>query len=237
MKRFCSIVILLSAVSAARSAELPAPKTAAPVDAKTATDIASYGIGQQIAGQFKSDGVAINVDQLVLGLKDAMQDQKPKYTDAQLQAAFQAFSRAVQAGREQRQAAAGDKNKREGQAFLVANAKKPGVKATTSGLQYQIIKSGPGGASPKATDTVQVNYEGTLIDGKVFDSSLRTGQPVSFQVNGVIPGWTEALQLMHVGDKWRVFIPSELAYGAEGAGNAIGPHSVLIFDVELLAIQ
>jgi FKBP-type peptidyl-prolyl cis-trans isomerase FklB len=237
MKRFCSIAILLSAASATIAADLPAPKTAAPVDAKTAADIASYGIGQQIAGQFKSDGIEINLDQLILGLKDGIQGQKPRYTDAELQAAFQAFSRAVQAGREQRQAAAGDKNKRDGQAYLMANAKKPGVKATASGLQYQIIKAGPGGASPKATDTVQVNYEGTLIDGKVFDSSLRSGQPVSFQVDGVIPGWTEALQLMHVGDKWRIFVPSELAYGAEGAGNVIGPHSVLIFDVELLGIQ
>jgi FKBP-type peptidyl-prolyl cis-trans isomerase FklB len=236
MKRFCSIAILVSAVSTALSAELPAPKVAPAMDAKVATDIASYGIGQQIANNFKSDGVEINMDQLILGLKDAMQDQKPRYTDAQLQAAFQAFSRAVQAGRDQRQAAAGDKNKREGQAFLVANAKKPGIKATASGLQYQIVKSGQG-AMPKATDTVQVNYEGTLIDGKVFDSSLRAGQPVSFRVDGVIPGWTEALQLMHVGDKWRIFVPSELAYGEQGAGNAIGPHSVLIFDVELLAIQ
>lgn len=239
MKRCCSLVILLSAVSAANAAEVPAPKTAAaaPVDAKTATDIASYGIGQQIAGQFKSDGVQINVDQLILGLKDSMLGQKPRYTDAELQAAFQAFSRTVQAGREQRQAAASEKNKQAGQAFLVDNAKKPGVKATASGLQYQIIKSGPAGATPKATDTVQVHYEGKLLDGQVFDSSQRAGQPVSFQVNGVIPGWTEALQLMHVGDKWRLFIPSELAYGARGAGDQIGPHAVLVFEVELLAIQ
>lgn len=242
MKRLCSIAILLTAASAVQAAELPAPKTATPLNAKTpldpktAADIASYGIGQQIANNFKSDGVEINMDQLVLGLKDAMQDLKPRYTDAELQAAFQTFSRAVQAGRDQRKAVAGDKNKLQGQAFLLANAKKPGVKATASGLQYQVIKAGPG-ASPKATDTVQVNYEGTLIDGKVFDSSLRAGQPASFRVDGVIPGWTEALQLMHVGDKWRIFVPSELAYGAEGAGNAIGPHSVLIFDVELLGIQ
>jgi len=242
MKRCCSLVVLLSAVSAAVAAEPPAPATAptaaaAPAGGKSAAEIASYGIGQQIAGQFKSQGLEINVDQLIQGLKDAMLDQKPRYTDAELQAAFMEFSRAAQASREQRQAAAGEKNKREGLAYLAANAKKPGVKATPSGLQYQIIKSGPAGASPKATDTVQVHYEGTLIDGKVFDSSQRAGQPVSFQVNGVIPGWTEALQLMHVGDKWRLFIPSELAYGARGAGDLIGPHAVLVFDVELLAIQ
>ena len=236
MKRLCSIVILFAAASAAMAAELPAPKAAPPMDAKAAADIASYGIGQQIANNFKSDGVEINLDQLILGLKEGMQGAKPRYTDVQLQAAFQTFSRAVQAKRDQRNATAGDKNKREGQAFLAANGKRPGVKATASGLQYQVVKAGQG-PSPKATDTVQVHYEGTLIDGKVFDSSLRAGQPASFRVDGVIPGWTEALQLMHVGDKWRIFVPSELAYGADGAGNAIGPHSVLIFDVELLGIQ
>ena len=110
------------------------------------------------------------------------------------------------------------------------------MKTLASGLQYQVVKAGQG-ASPKAADTVRVNYEGTLLDGKVFDSSTRTGQPATFRVDGVIPGWTEALQLMHVGEKWRIFVPSELAYGANGAGGVIGPHSVLIFDVELLGID
>ena len=128
------------------------------------------------------------------------------------------------------------RNKREGQLFLAANGKKPGVKTLASGLQYQVVKAGQG-ASPKAADTVRVNYEGTLLDGKVFDSSARTGQPATFRVDGVIPGWTEALQLMHVGEKWRIFVPSELAYGANGAGGVIGPHSVLIFNVELLGID
>lgn len=236
MKCLGSIVVLLVAVCTVYAAEIPVPDAAPPMDAKTAAEIASYGIGQQIGGNFKSEGVDVNVDQLILGLKDAIQGQKPRYTDVQLQAAFQAFSRAVQAGREQRNAAAGEKNKREGQAFLDANGKKSGVKTLTSGLQYQVIKAAQG-PTPKATDTVQVNYEGTLLDGTVFDSSLRSGQPASFQVNAVIPGWTEALQLMHVGEKWRIFVPSELAYGANGAGNVIAPHSVLIFDVELLGIQ
>lgn len=208
------------------------------MDAKTAAEIASYGIGQQIGDNFKSEGVDVNVDQLIQGLKDVMQGQKPRYTDAQLQAAFQAFSQAVQSSRAQRTAAIGEKNKREGQAFLEANGKKPGVQSLPSGLQYQVIQAAQTqGPSPKATDTVRVNYEGKLLDGKVFDSSLRSGQPASFQVNAVIPGWTEALQLMHVGDKWRLFVPSELAYGANGAGNVIAPHSVLVFEVELLGIQ
>ena len=236
MKRLCSLAVLLSAISAAQAAELSAPKAAPPTDANSAADIASYGIGLQIANKFKADGVEINVDQLILGLKDAMQGVKPRYAEDQLQAAFQTFARAVQAKLDQRNSAAGDKNKREGQAFLAANGKKPGVKTLASGLQYQVVKAGQG-ASPKAADTVRVNYEGTLLDGKVFDSSTRTGQPATFRVDGVIPGWTEALQLMHVGEKWRIFVPSELAYGANGAGGVIGPHSVLIFDVELLGID
>lgn len=236
MKRLCALAILLTAISAAQAAELSPPPAAPPIDAASAADIASYGIGLQIANNFKADGVEVNVEQLILGLKDAMQGVKPRYAESQLQAAFQAFGRAVQAKRDQRNLAAGDKNKREGQAFLASNGKKPGVKTLASGLQYQVIKAGQG-ASPKAADTVRVNYEGTLLDGKVFDSSLRTGQPAKFRVDGVIPGWTEALQLMRVGDKWRVFVPSDLAYGADGAGGVIGPHSVLVFDIELLGID
>lgn len=236
MKRLCAIALLFTAISAAQAAELSPPQAAPPIDAASAADIASYGIGLQIANNFKADGVEVNVEQLILGLKDAMQGVKPRYAESQLQAAFQAFGRAVQAKRDQRNLAAGDKNKREGQAFLASNGKKPGVKTLASGLQYQVIKAGQG-ASPKAADTVRVNYEGTLLDGKVFDSSRRSGQPATFRVDGVIPGWTEALQLMHVGDKWRVFVPSELAYGANGAGGVIGPHSVLVFDIELLGID
>ncbi len=236
MKRLCALALLCTAISAAQAAELSPPPAASPIDAASAADIASYGIGLQIANNFKADGVEVNVEQLILGLKDAMQGVKPRYAESQLQAAFQAFGRAVQAKRDQRDLAVGDKNKREGQAFLASNGKKPGVKTLASGLQYQVIKPGQG-ASPKAADTVRVNYEGTLLDGKVFDSSRRSGQPATFRVDGVIPGWTEALQLMHVGDKWRVFVPSELAYGANGAGGVIGPHSVLIFDIELLGID
>ena len=236
MKSLGSIVVVLAAVSAVSAAETPAPQAAPHLDAKTATDIASYGIGRPIGGNFKSEGVEVNVEQLILGIKDAMAEQNPRYTEEQLRTAFQTFSRLVQVNREQRNAAVGEKNRREGQAFLQANGQKPGVQTTASGLQYQVIKPAQG-PMPKASDTVRVNYEGTLLDGKVFDSSERTGQPASFQVNAVIPGWTEALQLMPVGAKWRIFVPSELAYGANGAGNVIEPHAVLIFDVELLAIE
>ena len=127
-------------------------------------------------------------------------------------------------------------NKIEGQKFLEANMLKEGVTTTASGLQYKVIKAGSGN-KPKATDTVTVHYQGTLVNGTEFDSSYRRGQPVSFPVNGVIPGWTEALQLMEAGAKWQIVIPSNLAYGDRGAGPQIGPNATLIFEIELISIQ
>ena len=129
----------------------------------------------------------------------------------------------------------GEVNKQQGAAFLAANKSKPGVKTTASGLQYKVLKAG-NGPTPKATDKVRTHYHGTLIDGTVFDSSVQRGEPAEFPVSGVIRGWTEALQLMKVGDKWQLFIPSELAYSARGAGGVIGPNSTLVFEIELLEI-
>lgn len=127
-------------------------------------------------------------------------------------------------------------NQKKGEQFLADNAKKEGVKTTASGLQYQVIKSGTG-KTPGKKDTVKVHYHGTLVDGTVFDSSVDRGEPISFPVDGVIPGWTEALQLMKEGDKWKIFIPSNLAYGERGAGDKIGPNSALVFEVELLSVE
>ena len=135
-----------------------------------------------------------------------------------------------------KQAESGEKNLKAGELFLAENGKKEGVKTTASGLQYKVVKSGSG-KTPAVTDTVKVHYHGTLIDGTVFDSSVDRGEPVTFPVNGVIPGWTEALQLMKEGDKWQLVIPSKLAYGENGAGGKIGPNAVLQFDVELLGIE
>ena len=145
------------------------------------------------------------------------------------------MEKSLRAKAEEKQKATAEKNLKAGEAFIAANAKKEGVKTTASGLQYKVIKTGTG-ASPKLTDTVKVHYHGTLIDGTVFDSSVQRGEPVTFPVNGVIPGWTEALQLMKVGDKWQLVIPAKLAYGEDGSG-PIGPNSVLIFEVELLDIE
>jgi FKBP-type peptidyl-prolyl cis-trans isomerase FklB len=199
-------------------------------------DKASYGIGQNIGRTLKADGVDVNIEYLLAGVRDALQGAQSRFTDEQLDAAIQEFSRAMQAKREQETKIVGEKNQREGQTFLLANRGKPGVKTMPSGLQYQVLRPG-NGRSPAATDTVKVHYHGQLLNGTVFDSSVQRNQPAVFPVNRVIPGWTEALQMMRVGDKWRLFIPANLAYGAEGAGAAIGPHAVLIFDVELLGIQ
>jgi FKBP-type peptidyl-prolyl cis-trans isomerase FklB len=214
-----------------------APVAPAPaIDSKEASIIASYGIGMSTGRSIKAQEVDLDLDMYIQGLRDGMASAKPKYTEQQLRTAMGMLQREMQAKQQKRQQTAGEKNKKEGQAFLTANKAKEGVKSVASGLQYQVIKAG-NGASPKATDTVKVHYEGTLLDGTVFDSSVKRNEPAVFPVRGVIPGWTEALQLMKVGDKWKLFIPSELAYGARGAGDRIGPHSVLVFEVELLGIE
>jgi FKBP-type peptidyl-prolyl cis-trans isomerase FklB len=208
---------------------------AAASDSKDTGKIASYGIGLNTGRTIKSEGVDIDLEAFLQGIRDGIEATPAKYTDEQIRAALTAFQREMQAKQQQRQELLADKNQRAGKAFLAENKTKPGVKALPSGLQYQVVRAGKG-TSPKASDTVTVHYEGTLLDGTVFDSSIKRKEPATFPVGGVIPGWTEALQLMKVGDKWRLFVPPELAYGAQGAGRVIGPNSVLIFDVELLDI-
>ncbi len=192
----------------------------------------SYFVGLQVGQQIKNDGIELDEAAFVAAIKDIAAGAKPRLTQAELQATFQR----IKQQREADAAKAGDSNRLEGEQFLAENKKKPGVKVTASGLQYKVITAGKG-AKPKATSTVEVHYRGTLIDGTEFDSSYRRGQPASFPVNGVIKGWTEALQLMQEGAKWQLFIPSELAYGSRGTGSDIGPNSTLIFDVELLKIK
>lgn len=210
-------------------AHKPATTTAtAPVSLKTENDSISYAIGVSLANFYKQQNISnVNTAILVRALKD-VDNGKPVLSEQQCQNALMAYVQKQQAEK-----AVG--NKKVGQDFLAANAKKPGVVTLPSGLQYQIIKEGTG-PKPKLTDMVRVHYHGTLIDGKVFDSSVDRGQPIELNVNGVIPGWTEALQLMPVGSKWKLFIPSDLAYGDRQAGQMIAPGSTLIFDVELLDI-
>ncbi|MFO0752095.1 MAG: FKBP-type peptidyl-prolyl cis-trans isomerase [Thermodesulfovibrionales bacterium] len=196
----------------------------------------SYSIGLDIGKNMKKQSIDIDPDALAKGLKDALSDSKPLLSDKEIQDTMTAFQKELAAKQEDRTKKLGEKNKKEGEAFLAANKKKEGVKTTASGLQYKVIKAGTG-KTPKATDTVTVHYRGTLIDGTEFDSSQKRGQPASFPVNGVIPGWTEALQMMKTGSKWQLFIPSNLAYGERGAGPLIGPNAVLLFEVELLSVK
>ena len=198
---------------------------------------ASYAIGADIANSMKRQSLDLDNKALAAGLVDGMSG-KLQLKDAELEKAMNDFKTTLMAKRQATQATAATENIKKGADYLAANAKKEGVKTTASGLQYKVMKAGPdGGKSPKATDTVKVHYHGTLIDGTVFDSSVQRGEPISFPLNGVIPGWTEGVQLMKVGDKFQFTIPSALAYGEQGAGGNIGPSSTLIFEVELLGIE
>jgi FKBP-type peptidyl-prolyl cis-trans isomerase FklB len=195
---------------------------------KDQKDKVSYSIGMNIGFNLSRQKVDINPDILAAGIKDAIAG-KPQLTSDQVKDVMAQFEKDM----EQKQKQAGEKNKTEGAKFLEENKKKPGVKTTASGLEYKVEKEGTG-AQPKATDMVTVNYRGTLIDGTEFDSSYKRGQPASFPVNGVIKGWTEALQLMKVGSKYQLWIPSSLAYGERSVSPEIGPNATLIFEVELL---
>ncbi|ADB16645.1 peptidylprolyl isomerase FKBP-type [Pirellula staleyi DSM 6068] len=235
---FRSVVPAWSLVALLAVSQVALAQQAAPVPSnqmKTVKEQASYAIGLNIGSDLKSEAAELDVEALVRGLKDSLAGAKPALSEEQIQAAMKVFVGELQAKAAEKAKGAADKNAKEGAAFLAANKTKQGVKTTASGLQYQVLKAGTG-ASPKATSTVKTHYHGTLIDGTVFDSSVDRGEPAQFPVNRVIPGWTEALQMMKVGDKWRLFLPSELAYGERGAGDDIGPNSVLVFEVELIDI-
>jgi len=195
---------------------------------KDQKDKVSYSVGLQIGFNLSRQKVDINPDVLSAGIKDALAG-KPQLNPDQIKEVMTTFEKDM----EQKQKEAGEKNKTEGAKFLEENKKKEGVKTTASGLQYKALKQG-NGAQPKATDTVTVNYRGTLINGTEFDSSYKRGQPATFPVNGVIKGWTEALQLMKVGSKYQLFIPSNLAYGERAVSPDLAANSTLIFEVELL---
>jgi FKBP-type peptidyl-prolyl cis-trans isomerase FklB len=203
--------------------------TAAPMALKTTQDSLSYAIGISVANFYKQQNITnINTALVMRAISDVNKSSKPLLSEEQCNATIVNYMQKAKA-----QKASG--NKKLGLDFLAANKNKPGVVTLPSGLQYTIMQAGTG-PKPALTDMVRVHYHGTLIDGRVFDSSVEKGQPIELSVNGVIPGWTEALQLMPVGSKWKLFIPSNLAYGDQAAGPMIGPGSTLIFEVELLDI-
>lgn len=199
-------------------------------------DKLSYALGMSMGHNFKGSGInELNVQDFANGVAAVYDGVQPEMTYEEAKQTVQEFFTKMQEEMEAEAAKAGEANKQIGEAFLSENAKREGIKVTESGLQYEVLTEG-NGATPAASDKVEVHYIGKLIDGTVFDSSVERGVPAMFGVTQVIPGWVEALQLMKEGDKWRLYIPSDLAYGSQGAGGIIGPNSTLIFDVELLRV-
>lgn len=199
-------------------------------------DKLSYALGMSMGHNFKGTGIKqLNSQDFAAGVAAVYDGTKPEMTFDEAKRIVNEYFTQLEAEMQAEAAKQGEVNLKNGQAFLAENAKREGIKTTASGLQYEVLASG-NGDKPKASDTVEVHYTGKLIDGTVFDSSVERGVPATFGVTQVIPGWVEALQLMSEGDKWRLYIPSNLAYGPNGAGGVIGPNMTLIFDVELLRV-
>jgi FKBP-type peptidyl-prolyl cis-trans isomerase FklB len=204
---------------------------------KTKKEKTSYALGMKIGGDLRRQGVSTSLDPALTarGLKDALAGSKALLTEEEEKAVLMQLQTDLRSKQEEKAHEASAPARKEGEAFLAANKSKEGVVTLPSGLQYKILTAGTG-PKPTATDTVTCNYRGTLINGKEFDSSAKHGQALSFPVNGVIKGWTEALQLMPVGSKWQLFIPADMAYGDRGSGTDIGPGETLVFEVELISI-
>jgi FKBP-type peptidyl-prolyl cis-trans isomerase len=204
---------------------------------QTQKDKASYAIGLNIGRSMHKDSVDVDPNILLRGMQDGLTGAKPLLTDDEVRATMVSLQTDVRKRQEEKMQALSEANKTQGEAFLAENKTKEGVVTLPSGLQYKILTEGTG-PKPVATDTIVCNYKGTLLDNTEFDSSYKRGQPLTIQVNGVIKGWTEALQLMPVGSKWQLFIPPDLGYGTRGGpGGGIGPNATLVFEVELMSIQ
>ncbi|MCP4696280.1 MAG: FKBP-type peptidyl-prolyl cis-trans isomerase [Gammaproteobacteria bacterium] len=195
-----------------------------------------HNIGKDLGKNLKQQDIEVNIELFSKALRDGLTGAKPLMSEEEVKQTMMTFQKERVARQAEAKKAAAGKNLGEGEKFLAENKKKAGIITLDSGLQYKVIQSGKG-KTPKLTDTVTTHYRGTLIDGTEFDSSYSRGKPASFQVNGVIKGWTEALQLMKEGDKWQLFIPAGLAYGERGAGGKIGSNSALIFDIELISVD
>lgn len=230
MKRIAIAVLAFGVLACGASAQ------DAPAGLKTQKEKLSYAIGMEMGKGVKAQDMDVDPDLVSRGLKDALSGAKPLMSDDELQAVIGALREEMKQKQMQAEEAAADENRKQGDAYLVENGKKPGVVTTASGLQYKVITAGTG-KKPVETDTVLCNYKGTFLDGTEFDSSAEAGKPVPFDIKTVIPGFKEALQLMPVGSKWQIVVPASLAYAERGAGNVIGPNATLIFEVELVSIQ
>ncbi len=240
MKKFVLPLALISMLTLQacneESGKTEAATADAPVVLETSSQRLSYGIAYGLGSRMSQDSVPLDVNAFTAGLTDAMSGAEPRMTQEEISSEMQAYQEKAVAEQQAAQAVAAEENLAAAAAFLAENAAKEGVVVLESGLQYEILQAGDG-AVPTADDTVEVHYRGTLMDGTEFDSSYERNQTASFGVTQVIPGWIEALQLMPVGSKWKLVIPSELAYGAGGAGGSIGPNATLIFEVELISIE
>lgn len=246
-----ALVAMVGVVGAQQQSGQPAQKPAAPsAQPQTAqpstgqpqagkpesvADRASYAIGYQFGRQFKQNEITVNNDLLMKGLRDGLAGGQASLTDEEMQTAVQAFQQQFMQQQAEKQKVQGEKNKSEGEAYLAKNKERAGVKTTASGLQYEVVKEGTG-PQPKATDTVTVHYKGTLTDGTEFDSSYQRNEPATFALKDVIAGWTEGLQLMKVGSKYKLYVPAALAWGEQGRGPVIGPNAAVVFEVELISI-
>jgi FKBP-type peptidyl-prolyl cis-trans isomerase FklB len=222
------VCFALALSGAARAGEAPA--------LKGEKERLGYSIGMDIGSMLRSQSIEVDPDSLAKGMRDAYAGGKTLLTEDEARTEIQEFQKKTMEKQAEAMKQLSEKNLREGEKFLAENAKKEGVKTLPSGLQYKVIKEGTG-KTPKVSDTVTTHYRGTLIDGTEFDSSYKRNEPATFPVSGVIPGWTEALQLMKEGAKWQLFLPPSLAYGERGVGRDIGPNATLIFDVELISVQ
>jgi FKBP-type peptidyl-prolyl cis-trans isomerase FklB len=225
--RWTVVIGVLFLASQSLAAEEPA--------LKTQKEKLSYAIGMNIGTNMKQQGVEIDLEIMMKGLKDTLAGSKPRLSEQEIKDTLAAFQKEQKIKEEKMLKTMGDKNKKEGDAYLAQNKKKEGVKTLPSGLQYKVLKEGTG-RKPKATDTVSVQYKGTFVDGTEFDSSYRRGKPTEFPVRGLIPAWTEALQLMPEGSKWLIVVPPLIGYGDKGSPPVIGPNATLVFEMELLAI-
>lgn len=239
MKKYVIVATTLAALVACKGEagnEQPAAKQDAAVALQTEDQKASYAIGQRFGEGMGRDLKELDIKAFYQGFEDGFHGQDSKMTQEEMVAAMNALQARKMKEQQEAQTKALEENKTAGDQFLAENKAREGVVVTESGLQYEVITKGEG-ESPDENDKVKVHYHGTLPDGTVFDSSVERGEPITFPVNGVIKGWTEAMQLMKVGDKWKLFIPAELAYGERGAGPKIGPNQALVFEVELLGVE